>query len=140
MLQGSSIFRRETLFWFEVGLLFSGFEKTDDPPRDCLLDIESGMQHEAVCLVSTALELGNRIHNLSVYRTEYGDKIATVKHIILEKVDTYGNQKFSAGASGPEKLFKKGKNLSEPKRDGRVECLPELKHLALFKQGWQTSG
>jgi hypothetical protein len=123
------------LFWSEGGLLFSGFEKTDDPLKNRLLNIESGMQQEAVYLACTALGLGTCIYNSGVNGTEYGDKIATAKHIILEKTDTYGNKKFSTAAPGPEKPFKKGKNLSEPKRDGKVECLPELKHLTLFKQG-----
>jgi len=34
---------------------------------------------------------------------------------------------------GPEKPFKKGENLSEPKRDSNVECLPELEQLTLFE-------
>jgi hypothetical protein len=93
------------------------------------------MQQEAVYLACTALGPGTCISNLGVNGTEYGDKIATAKHIILEKADTYGNQKFSNAAPGPEKAFRKGKRLSEPKRDGKVECLPELKHLTLFKEG-----
>jgi hypothetical protein len=123
------------LFWFEDGLLFSGFKKTSDPLKNRLLNIESGMQHEAVYLACTALGLGTCIRNLGVNGTEHGDKVATAKHIILDKADTYGNQKFSTATPGPEKPFKKGKNLSEPKRDGNVECLPELKHLTLFKEG-----
>jgi hypothetical protein len=121
------------LFWFEDKLLFLGFEKTSDPFKTRLLHIESGMQQEAVYLACTALGLGTCIYNLGINGTDYGDKIGTATHLILEKENTYGNQKFSTAAPGPEKPLKKGKNLSEPKRDGNVECLPELKQLTLFK-------
>jgi hypothetical protein len=123
----------ELLQWWEGKYLFIGFKK----PKDCfevrLLHIESGMQQEAIYLACTATGVGTCIQNLGVNGTEYGDKIATVKHIILEKADTYGNQKFSTAAPGPEKPFKKGKNISEPKRNGNVECLPELEQLTLFQ-------
>jgi len=128
------------LSWSEDGLLFSGFEKTGDPQKNRLLNIESGMQQEAVYLACTALGLGTCIYNSGVNGTEYGDKIATAKHIILEKADTYGNQKFSTAAPGPEKPFKKGKNLSEPKRNGKVKCLPEMEQLTLFQDAGTQAG
>ena len=121
------------LLWFENDYLFLGFEKSNDPYKTRLLHIESGMQQEAVYLACTALGLGTCIHNLGINGTEHEDKIATTRHLILEKVDSYKNGKFTTAAPGPEKPFKKGKNLSEPNRDGNVECPPELEQLTLFK-------
>jgi len=119
--------------WFENGCLFTGFRKANDPLKVRLLHIQSGMQQEAVYLACTALGLGACIHNIGINGTEYGNKIATARHLILEKEDPYVTGKFSTAAPGPEKPFKKGKNLSEPKRNGNVECLPELEQLTLFK-------
>jgi len=121
------------LIWFENEYLYLGLEKTDDPFKTRLLHIESGMQQEAVYLACTALGLGTCIRNLGINGTEYIDKIATARHLILEKADSYGTGKFSTARPGPEKPFKKGKNLTEPKRDSSVECLPELEQLTLFK-------
>lgn len=119
--------------WFENEHLFLGFEKTNDPFKTLLLHIESGMQQEAVYLACTALGLGTCIRNLGINGTEYTDKMATARHLILEKADSYEAGKFSTATLGPEKPFKKGKNLSEPKRDGNIECLPQLEQLTLFK-------
>jgi hypothetical protein len=119
--------------WFEDEHLFLSFEKTNDPFKTRLLHIESGMQQEAVYLACTALGLGTCIHNLGINGTDYTDKIATARHLILEKANSYENGKFSTATPGPEKPFKKGKNLSEPKRNGNVECLQELEQLTLFQ-------
>ena len=121
------------LLWFENEYLFLGFEKTNDPFKTRLLHIESGMQQEAVYLACTALGLGTCIHNLGINGTEHEDRIATARHLILEKTDSYKTGRFSITPPGPEKPFKKGKNLTEPKRHGNVKCLPELEQLALFK-------
>jgi hypothetical protein len=119
--------------WFEDEHLFLGFEKTNDPFKTRLLHIESGMQQEAVYLACTALGVGTCIHNVGINGTEHENKIATARHLILEKANSYEAGKFSTDPPGPEKPFKKGKNLSEPKRNNNVECLPELKQLTLFK-------
>ncbi len=119
--------------WFQDGYLFLGFVKTNDLYETRLLHIESGMQQEAVYLACTALGLGTCIHNLGINGTEYVDKMATARHLILEKADSYETGKFSTASLGAEKPFKKGKSLSEPKRDGNVECLPELEQLTLYK-------
>jgi len=119
------------LLWLRDKYLFLGFEKSNDPFETRMLHIESGMQQEAVYLACTALGLGTCIHNLGINGTEYGDKIATARHLILEKADSYSTQKLSSAPPGPEKPFKKGKNLSEPYRDGDMKCLPELERLTL---------
>lgn len=119
--------------WFEDEHLFLGFEKTNDPFKKRLLHIESGMQQEAVYLACTALGLGTCIRNLGVDGTEHENKIATARHLILEKANSYETGKFSTAPPGPEKPFKKGKNLNEPKRDSNIECLPQLEQLTLFK-------
>ena len=121
------------LLWFEDEYLFLGFEKTNDPLETRLLHIESGMQQEAVYLACTALGLGTCIHNLGINGTEHEDKIATTSHLILEKTNSYETGKYTTAAPGPEKSFKKGKNLTEPKRDSNVECLPELEQLTPSK-------
>jgi len=126
--------------WFENEYLFLGFEKTNDPFKTRLLHIESGMQQEAVYLACTVLGLGTCIRNLGINGTESTDRIATVRHLILEKANSYEAGKFSIAPPGPEKPFKKGKNLSEPKRDGNVECLLELGQLTLFKNTGTQAG
>jgi hypothetical protein len=92
------------------------------------------MQQEAVYLACTALGLGTCIHNLGVDGTEYADKIATVRHLILEKADSYETGKFATKPPGPEKPFIKGKNLTEPSRDDQTEYLPQLKNLKISKK------
>jgi hypothetical protein len=121
------------LKWFEDGYLFLGFEKTNDLFKTRSLHVESGMQQEAVYLSCTAMGLGACIHNLGINGTEYRDRFATARHLILDKTDSYKTGKFSTATPGPEKPFKKGKNLSEPKRDSKIECLPELEQLTLLK-------
>ena len=122
------------LLWFRDKYLFLGFEKSNDPFETRMLHIESGMQQEAVYLACTALGLGTCIHNLGINGTQHGDKIATARHLILEKADSYSTQRFSSAPPGPEKPFKKGKNLSEPYRDGDMKCLPELERLTLSQK------
>jgi L-rhamnose mutarotase len=117
------------LHWFKDGKLFLGFEKPDDPYTERLLHIESGMQHEAVYLACAALGVGTCILNQGINGTEYGEKIATTSHLIMQILDPYDSGKFTTKAPGPKKPFKSGKNLSEPLRDSDVECLPQLNNL-----------
>lgn len=119
--------------WFKDEYLLLGFEKVTEPFEMRLLHIESGMQQEAVYLACTALALGTCIFNMGINGTENGDKMLTVRHLILENIGSYGTEKFSTSAPGPEKPLKKGKNLSEPKRDGSMQCLSELRQLTLSK-------
>lgn len=122
--------KEKLLCWFEDKHLFLGFEKAD-PFKSRLLHVESGMQHETVYLACTALGLGTCISNLGVNGTEYADKIATAKHIILEKAESYDASKFTTAAPNPEKPLRKGKNLTSPIRNGKVECLHGLEQLTL---------
>jgi len=87
------------------------------------------MQHEAVYLACAAQGVGTCIHNQGINGTEYEEKIATARHLITEMADPYESEKFTTKAPGPEKPFRAGKNLTEPSRDGDVECLPQLEHL-----------
>jgi hypothetical protein len=121
------------LLWFENEYLFLGFEKTEDPFQTRMLHIESGAQQEAVYLACTALGVGTCIHNLGIDGTQIGNKIATARHLILEKTSSYETGGYTTEAPGPEKPFKLGKNLTETQRDGGVECLPELTRLTLSK-------
>ncbi len=122
------------LLWLEEKYLFLGFGKTNDPSKARALHIESGMQQEAVYLACTSLGLGTCIHNLGIDGTQHEDKIAITKHMILEKANSYETGIYTTTTPGPEKPFKKGRNLTEPKRDGNVDCLPELKQLTLFQK------
>lgn len=121
-------------FWFKEKYLFLSFEKQKDPYEERMLHIESGMQHEAVYLSCAALGVGTCIHNQGINGTEYGSKTATARHLIMEMMNPYETGKFTTKAPGPEKPFVVGKNLSEPIRDGEVECLPELERLTLFNK------
>jgi len=122
------------LHWFKNEYLFLGFEKPNDPYTERVLHIESGMQQEAVYLACTALGVGTCIHNQGINGTEYGEKIATARHLIMETADPYKTGKFTTKTPGPEKPFIKGKNLSKPLRDGDIECVPQLEHLTSFKK------
>jgi hypothetical protein len=120
--------------WFKNGYLFLGFKKPKDPHAERVLHIESGMQQEAIYLACTAQGVGTCIHNQGINGTEYEEKIATSRHLIMEITDPYEDGKFTTKAPGPEKPFRKGKNLSEPLRDGETECLPQLEHLTSFNK------
>ena len=116
--------------WFEDNYLFLGFEDTNDLLKNRLLHIESGMQHEAIYLACTASGFGSCIHNLGINGSKYGNKIATARHLILENVESYKEGKYTTATPGPEKPFKKGRNLSLPRRNGNVECLCALERLS----------
>jgi hypothetical protein len=88
------------------------------------------MQQEAVYLACVAQGLGTCIYDQGVNGTEYGEKIATARHVIMEMADPYESGKFTTKVPGPEKPFIPGKNLCEPLRDGDVECMPLLESLA----------
>jgi hypothetical protein len=122
------------LHWFKNEYLFLGFEKPNDPYTERVLHIESGMQHEAVYLACAAQGVGTCIRNQGIHGTEYGEKIATSRHLIMEMADPYETGKFTTKAPGPGKPFRAGKNLCEPLRDGDLECLPQLERLTSFKK------
>jgi len=124
------------LHWFSNEYLFLGFEKPDNPYIERVLNIESGMQQQAVYLACTAEGVGTCIHNQGIDGTEYRERIATARHLIMEITDPYESGKLTTKAPGPEKPFTTGKNLSVPLRNGDVECLPQLEHLtSLNKSG-----
>jgi hypothetical protein len=125
---------------FQNEYLFLNAEKKDDPFKARLLQIESGMQQEAVYLACTALGLGACIHNLGINGTERENSIATARYLILEKENCYKTGKFSTASPGPEKPFKKGKNLSEPRRDGKVECLDQMMQLTVSEKNGNRAG
>ena len=52
--------------WFEEGYLLLGFEDPKDPNIEPLVQIESGMQQEAVYLGCTAQGVGTCIHNQGI--------------------------------------------------------------------------
>jgi len=117
------------LHWFKDEYLFLGFEKSNDPYTERVLHIESGMQHEAVYLACAAQGVGTCIRNQGINGTEYGEKIATARHLIMEMADPYESGKLTTKPPGSEKSFRAGKNLTEPFRDGDVECLLQLERL-----------
>lgn len=131
--------RARRLLWFDGKYLSLGFKKMPNPFEKRMLHIESGMQQEAIYLACTALGLGTCIHNIGVNGTKCGDKVITARHLILESLDCYETGKFSTAAPGPEVPFKRGKNLTEPMRDGDMPCLPELQRLALSNNNGSTA-
>lgn len=115
--------------WFDDEHLLVGFEKTKDPNVGRVLNIESGMQQEAVYLACAATGLGVCILNEGINGTVYGEKLATVSFVIREMAHPYESRDFSVVTPGPGRRFVKGRNLSEPVRDGEMECLPELQRV-----------
>ena len=120
--------------WHEDQHLFLGFRKPEDQFKEHLLNIESGMQQEAVYLACAALGVGTCIHNQGINGTEYGNRIATASHLIMDMLDPYETGKLTTKVPGPKKPFITGKNLSEPMRTGELECLPELERLVSFNK------
>jgi hypothetical protein len=92
------------------------------------------MQQEAVYLACAAEGVGTCIHNQGVDGTRYEEKTATARHLIMEITDPYETGKFSTKAPGPQKAFVLGKNLTEPRRDGDIECATQLPKLATFSK------
>jgi hypothetical protein len=125
--------------WFKNGYLFLGFENPKDPNTQRLLHVESGMQHEAVYLGCAAQGVGTCIDNEGIYGTQYEEKMATAKHLIMEITDPYETSKFSTRAPGPQKPFVPGKNLTEPRRDGDTECTEQLSKLATFSKSGHSA-
>ena len=124
--------------WFKDEYLFLGFEKPNDPYTERVLHIESGMQQEAVYLACAAQGVGTCIRNQGINGTEYGEKIATARHVIMEIRDPYESGQFTTKAPGTKKPFRVGKNLTEPLRDGEIECLPQLEYLESFNRNGST--
>jgi len=127
------------LHWFENGYLFLGFENPKDPYAQRVLHVESGMQHEAVYLVCTAEGVGTCINDQGINGTQNGERTSTAKHLIMEITDPYDSGKLTTKAPGPKKPLITGKNLTEPLRDGDIECLPELSKLTTFKKSGSSA-
>lgn len=128
------------IVWLEGEYLYLGFEKKGDSFKEQIMHIESGMQQEAVHLACTATGIGTCIHNLGINGTDYGDKIATARHLIMEAEGPYEGRKFSVKPPGPEAPQKKGRYLHEPKRDGEIECFPELTRLTFTSKSGSSAG
>lgn len=127
------------LHWFKNGYLFLGFEKTNDPYTERVVHIENGMQHEAVYLACTAQGVGTCIHNQGIDGTEYGEKMATARHLIMEIADPYDSGKYATKVPGPENHFIAGKHLTEPLRDGHIDCLLQLENLTTSKKSGSSA-
>jgi hypothetical protein len=127
------------LHWFENGFLFLGFKHAKDPHTQRLLHIESGMQHEAVYLACAAEGVGTCIHNQGINGTQKGEITSTARHLIMEMTDPYDSGKLTTKAPGPQKPCIPGKNLTEPVRDGDIECLAELSKLTTFKKSGSSA-
>jgi len=127
------------LHWFKDRYLFLGFENPKDPNAQRLLHVESGMQHEAVYLGCAAEGIGTCIHNQGIDGTQYEEKTATARQLIMEIADSYMTGKFSTKAPGPQKPFVQGKNLTEPRRDGDIECVTQLGKLTTSNKSGSSS-
>ncbi|MCW4003672.1 MAG: hypothetical protein NWE95_07160 [Candidatus Bathyarchaeota archaeon] len=115
--------------WWKDGYLYTGFKLVEGSDMARLLNIESGMQQQAVYLACSAMGLGTCILNQGVNGTVYGEKIATGRHMLRVLSSNFEFRKFSEKAPGPQKPFVAGININVPLRDGNVECLPELPRL-----------
>jgi len=132
-------FSNGNLFYkFKEGYIFLGYENTNDPQLKRMLHIESGMQQQAIHLACTAFGIGTCIRNQGINGTEYNGKIITAKHQIRKMGQPYQSSNFSIKAPGPKKPFIIGKNLSEPLRNGEVECLSNLENLTTFNKSVTT--
>jgi hypothetical protein len=118
------------LQWFGNGYLFLAFENPKDSDARRLLHVESGMQQEAVYLGCVAEGVGTCIHNQGIDGTQYEERMATARHLIMEIADPYSTGKYSTETPGPQKPFVPGKKLTEPCRDGDVECITQLSKLS----------
>jgi hypothetical protein len=125
--------------WFKNGYLFLGFENPHDPHKLRLLHIESGMQQEAIYLGCVAKGVGTCIHNQGINGTQYGKNTATASHLIMEMANPYEEGKFSTRAPGPQKPFVPGKNLSEPRRDGDIDCIAQLPKLTPYSKSGSSA-
>jgi hypothetical protein len=120
------------LKWFDDERLYVGFEKTKNPHVERVLKIESGMHQEAVYLACAATGLGVCLLNQGINGTANHERIATASFVIREMTHPYESRDFSVIAPGPNRRFVKGGNLSEPVRDGEMDCLPELRRLVSY--------
>jgi len=123
-------FSNGNLFYtYKNGYIFLGYKKPKDPELERILQIESGMQQQAIHLACTAIGLGTCIRNQGINGTKYNDKIITVKHQLGKMAQLFESNNFSVRSPGPKKAFIIGKNLSEPSRNGEVECLSNMEKL-----------
>lgn len=118
------------LHWRLDERLYVGFEKTKDPYAERLLNVESGMQQQAIYLACAAIGLGVCILNQGINGTAYGEKLATASFLIREMSPPYEAEIFTTAIPGNH--FVNGKNLPPPKRDGKLESLPELQRLTHY--------
>lgn len=129
----------ELTYWLKEGHLYLGFEKPEHPDIEKVLHVESGMQQEAVYLACIAQGVGTCIHNQGINGTQYGERMATARHLIREVADPYQTGRFTTEAPGPKKPFIAGSKLCEPSRAGDLECLPALEHLTRFNESGSSA-
>lgn len=125
--------------WLEEKHLFLGFEKPEDASKENMLHIESGMQHEAVYLACAALGVGTCLQNQGKNGAQYEDQIITAGFLLREMIAPYETGKFTVKTPGPEKPFIVGKNLTEPMRDGEVDCIQKIERLALSNKSGSSA-
>lgn len=138
-IQIPRISKENLVFWFENGFIYLGFEDPNDLDQIRILNIESGMQHQALYLGCVIRGLGTCIHNEGIEGTKYEEKMCTGKHLIMQMSEPYESGKLTKDVPGPNSTFTPGKYLNAPIRTGKMECLPQFKKLQLSNNGGKKS-
>jgi hypothetical protein len=119
---------------FEDGNLFLGFQNSEKQDLLRILNVESGMQHQAASLAATVQGIGSCINNQGINGTQDKEKTVTAKLVFMEIIEPYATGKYTTAAPGPRKSLIQGKNLSAPVRGGNMDCLEALSHLSTSKK------
>jgi hypothetical protein len=93
----------------------------------CWVNVESGMQQEAVHLACAAMGLGTCIYNLGVNGRPWGSMIATVKMGLGGMKPSFGGKMWE---DKPPEDWLPG-NLPEPRRSSNVALMDVIKRLEL---------
>lgn len=97
----------------------------------CWMNVESGMQQEAVHLACAAIGLGTCIYNLGVNGRPWGSMIATVKMGLGGMKPSYGGRMWT---SDPPQDWLSG-NLPDPRRDSDVALMDVITELETSRSG-----
>jgi len=115
--------------WFEGERLFLGFQADNDTVVNRILNIESGMQQQALNLYCTAFKLGLGTINQGIDGTPYGEKIAATSYIIRETLPSYKRGFFTTSKPGQPRSFKSSKKLSAPVRESKQDFFTNMPSL-----------
>jgi hypothetical protein len=103
------------------------------------LQIESGMQQQAIHIVCAALGLGTCIYNVGVDGSARGDWHATAEMGLSMMKPSYGSDYWTSEA--PEEMLKGDGDLPlpDPKRDGPSNCTEVIGGLQKSREGRESA-